>query len=65
MTPTDKLTVTLEVQAWEQIMRILADAPYRVSAPLIASIQGQCARQQTNDQPPLAFVPREQPGVAE
>ena len=27
-------------------MRILADAPYRVSAPLISEIQNQCTKQQ-------------------
>jgi hypothetical protein len=45
MTPTDKIPVTLEAQSWEQIMRVLADAPFRVVAPLIAEIQNQCARQ--------------------
>ena len=44
MTPTDKIPVTLEAQSWEQIMRVLADAPFRVVAPLIAEIQNQCAR---------------------
>ena len=57
MTPTDKLSVTFEVQAWEQIMRILADVPYRISAPLIASIQQQCANQSAADDPQL-MVPR-------
>ena len=44
MTPTDKIPVTLEAQSWEQIMRVLADAPFRVVAPFIAEIQNQCAR---------------------
>ena len=43
MTPTDKIPVVLEAQSWEQIMRVLADAPFRVVAPLIAEIQRQCA----------------------
>jgi hypothetical protein len=46
MTPTDRIAVTLEAQSWEMIMRVLADAPYRVSAPLISEIQNQCAKQQ-------------------
>ena len=45
MTPTDRIAVTLEAQSWETIMRILADAPYRVSAPFIIEIQNQCIRQ--------------------
>ena len=44
MNPTDKIPVVLEAQSWEQIMRVLADAPFRVVAPLIAEIQRQCAR---------------------
>jgi hypothetical protein len=42
MTPTQPLTVTLEAQQWEQVMRLLADGPYRVVAPLIQAIQQQC-----------------------
>ncbi len=42
MSPTDKLPVTLEAQAWETVMRVLAEAPYRVVAPLIGEIQRQC-----------------------
>ena len=43
MTPTDKVPVVLEAQSWELIARVLADAPFRVVAPLIAEIQRQCA----------------------
>jgi hypothetical protein len=42
MQPTDKLPVTLEAQAWETVMRVLSEAPYRVVAPLIQDIQRQC-----------------------
>jgi len=45
MTPTDLIAVTLNAQAWDTVMRILADAPYRVSAPFIIEIQNQCIRQ--------------------
>ena len=46
MTPTDRVAVTLEAQSWEMIMRVLADAPYRISAPLINEIQRQCMPRQ-------------------
>jgi hypothetical protein len=42
MQPTDKIPVTLEAQAWEAVMRVLSEAPYRVVAPLIGEIQRQC-----------------------
>jgi hypothetical protein len=42
MSPTDKLPVTLEAQAWETVMRVLSEAPYRIVAPLISEIQRQC-----------------------
>jgi hypothetical protein len=42
MQPTDKIPVTLEAQAWETVMRVLSEAPYRVVAPLISEIQRQC-----------------------
>ena len=45
--PTDNLSVTLQAQSWETLMRVLSEAPYRVVAPLIGEIQGQCMRQQT------------------
>jgi len=45
LTPTDKLSVTLEAQTWEVVLRVLAKAPvpYEVMAPLIQDIQRQCA----------------------
>jgi hypothetical protein len=62
MTPPDGLSVTLEAQAWEAIMRVMAKSPvpYEVTAPLIAAIQFQCARQQTDGEQSLAQAPREQ-----
>jgi hypothetical protein len=57
MTPTDKLAVTLEAQAWDVTMRVLAKGPYEVVAPLIAEIQRQCAQQVAGDEP-QPFVPR-------
>ena len=42
MTPTHPLTVTLEAQQWEAVMRVLAKSPYEVVAPLIHAIQQQC-----------------------
>lgn len=61
MTPTDKLAVTLEAQAWDTTMRVLAKGPYEVVAPLIAEIQRQCAQQaaqQSVADEPQPFVPR-------
>lgn len=42
MTPTDTIPVTLEAAAWNQVLTLLAEGPYRVAAPLIQTIQGQC-----------------------
>lgn len=44
MTPTLPLTVTLEAQQWEQVLRILDEtpAPHRIIHPLIVGIQQQC-----------------------
>jgi hypothetical protein len=42
MTPTDTIPVTLEAQAWNQVLTLLAEGPYRVAAPLIQRIQEQC-----------------------
>jgi hypothetical protein len=58
MQPTDRIAVTLDAQTWETVLRVIAQAPvaYAVVAPLMAAIQGQCAKPQ---QPPLALVPRD------
>jgi hypothetical protein len=42
MTPSQPLTVTLEAQQWNAVMALLAEGPYRISAPLIQAIQQQC-----------------------
>jgi len=43
MTPDDtaKLTITLQVSEWNQILAVLADAPFRIVAPLINQITAQ------------------------
>ena len=46
MRPAEILTVRLEAQVWEHIMRALAKGPYEMVAPLIAEIQRQCANQE-------------------
>jgi hypothetical protein len=43
---TTKLTITLQVSEWNQILAVLADAPYRIVAPLIAQIAGQAQEAQ-------------------
>jgi hypothetical protein len=60
MNPTDRIAVTLDAQTWETVLRVIAQAPvpYAFVAPLIASIQQQCTRQQATEQP-LALVPRD------
>jgi hypothetical protein len=42
--PTAPITVTLEAQQWEQVLRILDEtpAPHRIIHPLIVEIQRQC-----------------------
>jgi hypothetical protein len=67
MNPTDRISITLEAQTWETILRVIAQAPvaYAVTAPLIAAIQQQCTRQQAEEQPPLALVSRDQQEAGE
>jgi hypothetical protein len=59
MTPTDRISITLDAQTWETVLRVIAQAPvpYAVVAPLIASIQGQCANHVVADDP-QPMVPR-------
>lgn len=40
--PTDQLSVTLDAAAWNTVMQVLSDGPFRVVAPLIQEIQAQC-----------------------
>ena len=42
MNQNDRISIVLEASAWDAILRVLSEAPYRVSAPLIQSIQSQC-----------------------
>ena len=58
MNPTDRISITLEAQTWETVLRVIAQAPvaYAVTAPLIAAIQQQCTQPQAEEQPPLALV---------
>jgi hypothetical protein len=43
--PNTTLTVTLRAAEWNAIMAQLAEGPYRLVAPLLASIQRQCQGQ--------------------
>ena len=45
MVPQQPLAVILEAAQWNTVMALLAEGPYHISAPLIAAIQSQCARQ--------------------
>ena len=44
MAPQQPLTVTLEAQQWDAVMRVMAKSPipYEIVAPLIQAIQAQC-----------------------
>jgi hypothetical protein len=42
---TSRLTVMLEAQQWDAVLNILADAPFKIAAPLIQDIQRQCLQQ--------------------
>lgn len=42
MNPQQPLTVILEAAQWNAVMALLAEGPYRISAPLIQAIQQQC-----------------------
>jgi hypothetical protein len=56
--PNYPMAVQLEAQQWNQVIASLADAPWRVAAPLIESITSQLSaltRQQ--DQVPAAPSP--------
>ena len=46
MEPTDRLTVTLTAQEWNTLMTIIGEAPFKLVAPLVQQIQGQCMAQQ-------------------
>jgi hypothetical protein len=57
MKQTDIIAISLDAASWQQVMAILADGPYKLSAPLIHSIQQQCmqfesAQQNTGIQAP-------------
>jgi len=55
MQSTDRISITLEAQTWETVLRVIAQAPvaYAVTAPLIAAIQQQCVEQQQPARPTL------------
>jgi len=59
MNPTDRISVTLDAQTWETILRVIAQAPvaYAVTAPLISEIQRQCADHQQPNRPTLVDQP--------
>ena len=44
--PNERLTVVLEAQAWNVVLTVLAEAPFKLAAPLIQDIQRQCMQQE-------------------
>jgi hypothetical protein len=55
MNPTDRISITLDAQTWETVLRVIAQAPvaYAVTAPLINEIQRQCTDHQQPNRPTL------------
>jgi hypothetical protein len=49
---TTPLAVILEAQQWNAVLAALADAPYKLAAPLIQSIGDQLQRGATEQQKP-------------
>ena len=41
LNPTDRLTVELEAQQWNQVLALIAEGPFRVAAPLMQTVQQQ------------------------
>lgn len=50
MNPTDTLSVTLEAQQWNQVLALVAEGPYRVSAPIIQAMHAQLLPEQEKPQ---------------
>jgi len=51
---TMPLTVTLEAQQWNQVIAAIAEAPYRVAAPLIQAMTEQLQAQASSEMSPGA-----------
>ena len=49
MQPTERLSVTLEAQQWNQVLGLLHEvaAPLRVTGPLVQAITSQCVQPRT------------------
>lgn len=41
MTPTDEVSITLQVQEWNSILDMLMGAPWRIANPLLDKISAQ------------------------
>jgi hypothetical protein len=48
---TQPFTVTLEAQQWNAVLGALADAPFRIAAPLVQAISDQLQGQAQQSQP--------------
>lgn len=59
--PTERLTVTLEAQQWNQVLALLHDvaAPLRITQPLVQAISAQCMRPRTAELHELRQFPDE------
>jgi hypothetical protein len=45
VSPTTQFTVTLEIQQWNIVLQGMAEAPFKMVAPLVQAIQEQIQQQ--------------------
>jgi hypothetical protein len=51
MQPTDPISIVMSVQEWNNVLQLLAEQPFKLSAPLIQRIQQQCQVAEQQPQP--------------
>jgi hypothetical protein len=62
MEATDSISVTLQAQQWNVVLSALAEAPWRISDPVIRAIVAQT---QKPDEDAAALAPAKGNGAAE
>jgi hypothetical protein len=51
MEPTSPVSISLQLQEWQQVLEILMNGPWRVANPLIQKIMSQAEQHQNAPQP--------------